>query len=205
MAIAYGFDEDGTPSDAARAGIELVIAAWHAENPDNNELRGTGMPNGVVTANPGTYYTDTAGTNGAWRWLKKSGTGNTGWECIVGDTGWRNLSGVVSYQPGVAAGPDGDYTLSWRMVAPGVCTAYFCVETTAVFAGGHAFTLPAGFLEWSPPTFAPPTGYVGAQWWWLGDHVYFGGPGANPARRSGVFTYIPSSSSWPTSLPGTAI
>ena len=60
--------------------------------PASGELTGTGMPNGVVTANPGIYYTDTAGTNGAWRWLKKSGTGNTGWEVIVGDTGWRAIA-----------------------------------------------------------------------------------------------------------------
>ena len=49
------------------------------------------MPNGVVTAPPGTYYTDTAGTNGAWRWLKTSGTGNNGWQVVHGDTGWRLL------------------------------------------------------------------------------------------------------------------
>ena len=59
------------------------------------DLTGTGMPNGVV-APVGTYYTDTAGTNGAWRWLKKSGTGNTGWECIVGDTGWRDVSSLIT-------------------------------------------------------------------------------------------------------------
>ena len=61
-----------------------------------SDLTGTGMPNGVVAAPPGSYYTDTAGTNGAWRWLKKSGTGNTGWECIVGDTGWRDVSSWLS-------------------------------------------------------------------------------------------------------------
>lgn len=55
------------------------------------ELRGTGMPEGVVTASPGAYYTDTAQTNGALRWVKQTGTGNTGWRCIVGDTGWRYL------------------------------------------------------------------------------------------------------------------
>ena len=71
-----------TPDDA---NDRITIAA-------SGELTGTGMPNGVVTANPGTYYTDTAGTNGAWRWLKKSGTGNTGWEVIVGDTGWRAIA-----------------------------------------------------------------------------------------------------------------
>lgn len=59
------------------------------------DLTGSGMPNGVVTAPPGTYYTDTAGTNGAWRWLKTSGTGNTGWYYIVGDTGWRNLASIA--------------------------------------------------------------------------------------------------------------
>lgn len=56
------------------------------------ELRGTGMPEGKVTASPGTYYTDTAGTNGAWRWLKKAGTGTTGWDVINADTGWRAMT-----------------------------------------------------------------------------------------------------------------
>ena len=64
-------------------------------DPTAYELRGTGMPNGVVTASPGTYYTDTAGTNGAWRWLKTSGTGNTGWTVVYGDTGWRDLTALL--------------------------------------------------------------------------------------------------------------
>lgn len=63
-----------------------------AGQPTAFELRGTGMPEGKVTASPGTYYTDTAGTNGAWRWLKKSGTGTTGWDVMTGDTGWRDLT-----------------------------------------------------------------------------------------------------------------
>ena len=58
---------------------------------NNSELRGTGMPNGAVDAPPGTYYTDTAGTAGAWRWIKTSGSGNTGWVVIFGDTGWRKV------------------------------------------------------------------------------------------------------------------
>ena len=54
--------------------------------PRANELYGTGKPTGVINANPGTYYTDVAGTNGAWRWIKTNGTGNTGWECVYGKT-----------------------------------------------------------------------------------------------------------------------
>lgn len=64
-------------------------------SPTAFELRGTGSPLGVVAAPPGTYYTDTAGTLGAWRWLKKSGTATAGWEVIEGNTGWRNISAMT--------------------------------------------------------------------------------------------------------------
>lgn len=84
----------GTSSAAVLTFTIPQGAAGPAGSPTAYELRGTGMPNGVVTASPGTYYTDTAGTNGAWRWLKTTGTGNTGWTVTVGDTGWRNLGRV---------------------------------------------------------------------------------------------------------------
>ena len=82
----------------------------------NWEIHGRGMPNGVVTAPVGTTYVDEAVTNGALKWIKKSGTGNTGWEVLIGDTGWkiipsvsklggsyvkvRRVNNVVSYQFG---------------------------------------------------------------------------------------------------------
>ena len=52
------------------------------------EIRGTGMPNGVVEAPIGTTYIDTAKTNGALKWIKTTDGGNTGWKVIEGDTGW---------------------------------------------------------------------------------------------------------------------
>jgi hypothetical protein len=58
------------------------------------EIHGRGMPNGVVTAPVGTTYVDEAVTNGALKWIKKSGTGNTGWEVLIGDTGWKVLPSV---------------------------------------------------------------------------------------------------------------
>ena len=58
------------------------------------EIHGRGMPNGVVTAPVGTTYVDEAVTNGALKWIKKTGTGNTGWEVLIGDTGWRTLPAV---------------------------------------------------------------------------------------------------------------
>jgi hypothetical protein len=58
------------------------------------EIHGRGMPNGVVTAPVGTTYVDEAVTNGALKWIKKTGTGNTGWEVLIGDTGWKTLPSV---------------------------------------------------------------------------------------------------------------
>lgn len=59
------------------------------------EIHGTGMPNGKVTAPVGTTYVDTAVTNGALKWIKRSGTDSQGWEVLTGDTGWRTLT-IVS-------------------------------------------------------------------------------------------------------------
>jgi hypothetical protein len=55
------------------------------------EIHGVGMPNGRVTAPVGTTYVDTAITNKALKWIKRSGNDNQGWEVLMGDTGWINL------------------------------------------------------------------------------------------------------------------
>ena len=58
------------------------------------EIHGTGMPNGKVEAPIGTTYVDVEVTNGALKWIKHSGNGNTGWKVLIGDTGWRTLNSV---------------------------------------------------------------------------------------------------------------
>lgn len=64
--------------------------------PENvgHEIRGTGSPEGRVTAEIGTTYVDVNVTNGALKWIKESGNGNTGWRVLIGDTGWRTLNTV---------------------------------------------------------------------------------------------------------------
>lgn len=56
------------------------------------EIHGQGMPNGKVIAPVGTTYVDTAVTNGALKWIKRTGDNNQGWEVLTGDTGWRTLN-----------------------------------------------------------------------------------------------------------------
>ena len=62
--------------------------------PENvgHEIRGTGSPEGRITAEIGTTYVDVNVTNGALKWIKESGSGNVGWRVLIGDTGWRNLN-----------------------------------------------------------------------------------------------------------------
>ena len=64
--------------------------------PENvgHEIRGTGSPEGRITAEIGATYVDTAVTNGALKWIKESGNGNTGWKVLIGDTGWRTLKAL---------------------------------------------------------------------------------------------------------------
>ena len=57
---------------------------------------GVGSPEGKVAAPVGTSYVDSAATTGAIRWIKASGTGNTGWKVEYGDTGWRDISADIS-------------------------------------------------------------------------------------------------------------
>lgn len=72
--------------------VTLPTATGSNNQVNQYEIHGTGMPNGKVTAPVGTTYVDTAVTNGALKWIKRSGTGNQGWEVLTGDTGWRTLN-----------------------------------------------------------------------------------------------------------------
>nr|DAQ20818.1 MAG TPA: hypothetical protein [Caudoviricetes sp.] len=62
--------------------------------PENvgHEIRGTGSPEGRINAEIWTTYVDVNVTNGALKWIKESGNGNTGWRVLIGDTGWRTLN-----------------------------------------------------------------------------------------------------------------
>ena len=68
--------------------IKQRLTALESRPSSQSEMRGTGMPNGVVEAPIGTTYIDTAKTNGALKWIKTTDGGNTGWKVAEGDTGW---------------------------------------------------------------------------------------------------------------------
>ena len=103
---ADGRDGVGIPQKLSIEGNTLILSDGGGNitlptstGPNNQvnqyEIHGTGMPNGRVSAPVGTTYVDTVATNGALKWIKRTGTDSQGWEVLTGDTGWRTLN-IVS-------------------------------------------------------------------------------------------------------------
>ena len=189
------------------AALKASLGLWPM-NTDRREVYGTGSPEGVVTANPSTYYTDTAGTVGAWRWLKTSGTGNTGWTVVDGDTGWRNVTSDLISVTGV----DGIY-LKRRLDLVTVLIRF----NANIAAAGAITTNPisTGFSPIAHPKAAAwrPLAPIGraTQTGWL--TITSGNENAGPAILASTITATASSraeatwatdAAWPTTLPGTA-
>ena len=103
---ADGRDGVGIPQKLSIEGNTLILSDGGGNvtlptstSPNNQanqyEIHGTSFPNGKVSAPVGTTYVDTNVTNGALKWIKRSGTDSQGWEVLTGDTGWRTLT-IVS-------------------------------------------------------------------------------------------------------------
>ena len=193
--------------DAPSQTLNLTIPRGNVGDPTEYELRGTGMPNGIVTASPGTYYTDTAGTNGAWRWLKKAGTGNTGWTVVYGDTGWRVLSSWTT--AGVVTGnalPTGFSCTSG--VAGKIQIRRINEEVMyriygATISAGNQITYQTGFGITSQyvvvPVYMNDT-ITNAK---IGGPCIYMGSGVTHSSYGSYFKYI-TDDSWPAVLPGTS-
>ena len=180
------------PTDTIAAALQLI---------GGRERYGTGSPEGVVTAPVGTYYTDTAITNGAMRWAKKTGTGNTGWQVTEGDTGNRTVTSQCAL-----AEPNVTTTVA-KIRRTDNLIEFYCEYATGPTLAASPFTLyalPYGFRP-GMAIYAPLTPY-GAT---LPLVVYTGGDlkvytqAANSpgTRLRGMWM---TSEAWPTSLPGTA-
>lgn len=183
-------------------------------NPTQYDLRGSGFP--TVSAPVGTRYTDTSATNGAIEWIKAMGSGTTGWQVSYGDTGWRNIAGLMD--SGWSAIGGSEY-LRLRRVGAEV---FLAGRIARVAAGGNISGLnillapvPSGFITSTPYIPMGPAstnnsgivGSIGAYANYDSVHVgYFQNPtlqytaGQTISVSAGWTTANP----WPTTLPGTA-
>lgn len=161
---------------------------------------GNGSPYGVLTPHSkGIEYIDLDQTNGACVWIS-TGTTDTAWKVIAGDTGWRDIRSIANSATGA-----GLTTCQVRRINE---TAHFYAygNTTAGGVGVYNFAdLPVGFRSSTEAANViaadgTPVGVV---------YVY----NANNVRgkittagnwQKAALTYI-SSEVWPTTLPGTAV
>ena len=158
--------------------------------------KGTGTPEGKVSAPVGSIYTDTAATNGAIRWIKSSGTGNTGWRVEYGDTGWRNLSSLLpaTWTGEMAVARTGNrVTIIGSNIRPG--------ET----GNTHMLELPAGFRPARTTTGTGDEGGAYRPIYAFGYSPYRLQIRSIAAVTSWVnfsITYV-TQDVWPATLPGT--
>ena len=161
-------------------------------------LSGTGTPEGVITAAPGSTWLqigDAITVSGNLSWRKATGTGNAGWiaEGALADTGWRDISGDLQNSWTVAAAS------SFRIRRIGNV-----VQLRAHVSGG---TLDATIYS-IPQAFRPTY----TQYFLCADYssgaVIGGGYYSSSLVRTGNnaaaypdLTYF-TDQAWPTSLPG---
>ena len=97
-----GADGVGIPQKLTLNGTTLILSDGGGSvtlpetsqnaSTSSSELIGAGMPNGKVEGKLGQTYVDTAKTNGALKWIKRTPSGNQGWAVLDGDTGWKTLN-----------------------------------------------------------------------------------------------------------------
>ena len=172
---------------------------------DTYEIRGTGMPEGNVKAGVGTYYTDTAATNGAIRWIKTRGSDKTGWKVVYGDTGWRSVPQILSTSMKASV-------VKVRRINNTVYL-YAALTGWANSWNGGGASLPDGLLP-SVQMQGPSAGRWGGSYLtWI---VQTGGQinaeaasAQNPTPTLPPIvsvSYVPNDNvPWPTTLPGTAM
>lgn len=167
-----------------------------------NTITGTGSPEGVVSAPPLVTYKDTAVTNGAAVWEKITGSGNTGWKVVYGDTGWRNINMDAAF------GSDGKSRIRRIGGTVSIGVAVKPTFSSTVPAGTKIIDIPSGFRgpggvfgTWGVTT-ANLTRLFTANVSTLTMN------GSNVLAGDDLFMTLisyPTSDPWPTgSLPGTA-
>jgi hypothetical protein len=180
-------------------------------------LTGTGFPEGVVTAPVGSMYTDTAATNGAIRWIKATGSGNTGWRVDFGDTGWR----VVAAWDASAVFSSGSLPAGWsprsglagslrvRRIHDHVQFYASHLRVAVANTSDAIWTVPAGFQATSGPLPVTTVTFIDAgSPFPAGIRTTARGQSMSLPLDSFVpdlSTDWPTIDAWPATLPGTAV
>lgn len=159
----------------------------------------------VANALVGATFTsmDGAGT-GAWAWVKTP----AGWQVTYGDTGWRNLTSLVTL-PATRSWASGTAGLFIRRELGQI---HLSIRGLVASSTGSTsiYRLPIGWrsiksltdLHSVPTMNDAGNGFTGKITFWDGSNVQ--SKAAVDGGRTDAYFSLPARDSWPTSLPGTA-
>ena len=165
-------------------------------------MSGTGSPEGSVTAPVGSIWFQTDSTVGVTHWRKATGSGNTGWVVMQGDTGVRQL------YPHSWTTPHANTTVTYfqvRRVGSAVTLYYYQSTSTSVNDVLMFDALPVGFRPAYQIQGIRNRGGIlslSDQIVWdirSNGQVYYSSAGTS--TMSGQVTWE-TTDAWPTSLPG---
>ena len=200
--LAVGSDGALLVADSAQtAGVRWTTA---------RHLEGTGVPEGAVTAPPGSTFLQTSGAatkTGMLSWRKISGSGSTGWvaEGALADTGTRD----------VAADLLNSYTGAAQIRRVGAIVELRLMNVTGATATA-VYTLPTGFRTGNSETrlivqrMISGSAYTSRAYMadGSGTTVSLAALSGTPAKASGDGWNLNHSwftpDDWPSSLPGSA-
>lgn len=163
-------------------------------------FEGNGRPDGQVAAPVGSRYIDKTGADGAVEWIKRVGDLNTGWICLAGQTGRRDISALIVKR--TTAVVNAAYLIRINYVVELYIDITMPNNTASPYS---LLTLPAGFRPIYNKYGALTDNKEGADT----GGTYIGTDGTvniyNPVagkrdRYSGTWL---TEEPWPTSLPGT--
>lgn len=121
--------------------------------------RGSGYPEGVVTAPVGSEYTDSAATNGAIKWVKTAGALAVGWKVSYGDTGWRDIRSLLVPDVFDVTTPHSNSNYAvWRRTAGGGVEIHVRLNLANSFIGQSKFGV-INFLTLDTNLGSPAWGY----------------------------------------------
>lgn len=181
-------------SVGATAGLELGSSGPRM-------MSGTGSPEGSVTAPVGSIWFQTDSTVGVTHWKKASGSGNTGWVVMEGDTGSRDISADVTTNA-----TDTLDTVQIRRVG-NIVYMTLKIANSATSTTHELFaTLPDGFKPVADHStyLLPPNASSASQTTVVsvdssnGQTQYRNN---NAATMCGTVVYV-TNDAWPSSLPG---
>lgn len=165
-------------------------------------LEGEGRPDGVVAAPVGSRYIDKLGAQGAVEWVKRAGGDtNTGWLCLAGDTGPRNVAAMIS---------NGNGTIYSAVLVRSAQIVELHIDVTMpsnMTATWTAMTLPIGFRPQYNRYGGLTDNKEGADTKGTlvasdGRVIFYGVVGAKRDRYSGNWI---TRDAWPSALPGAAM